>query len=77
MFHESHKLPEEFPEDLEKLQALMADGAFAELAAEYEKVNAEIIRIEHEEDHASDHYLEELKKKRLSMLDQVAEKLHA
>ena len=77
MFNESHKLPEEFPEDGQKLRALMADEAFAKLAAEYEKVNAEIIAIEHEEEHSSDEYLEDLKKQRLTLKDQVAVALSA
>jgi uncharacterized protein len=76
MFHESHQLPEEFPEDVEKLQALLTDNeSFVRLAEEYGKVNSEIIRIEHEEDHASDQYLEDLKKQRLVLKDQVAEAL--
>ena len=78
MFHETHKLREEFPEDVEKLQALMIDDEdFLKLAADYTEVNQEIIRIEHEEEHASDHYLEDLKKKRLVLMDQVALRLQS
>lgn len=78
MFHETHKLREEFPDDVEKLQALMVDDEeFLKLAAEYTEVNQEIIRIEHEEEHSSDIYLEDLKKKRLALKDKVAEALDA
>ena len=76
MFHETHKLAEEFPEAVEKMQALMIDDEdFLRLAATYSEVNREIIRIEHEESHASDFYLEQLKKKRLVLKDKVAVKL--
>ena len=76
MFHETHKLREEFPDDVEKLQALMIDDEeFLRLAAEYSRVNGEIVQIEHEETHASDIHLEALKKKRLVLKDQVAQKL--
>lgn len=76
MFHETHKLREEFPEDVEKLQALLIDDDdFLRLAAEYSKVNDAIIKIEHEEHHASDFHLEDLKKTRLTLLDQVSARL--
>ena len=76
MFYETHKLREEFPEAIEKLQVLMLDDEeFLKLAAHYTEVNQEIIRIEHEQDHASDFYLENLKKRRLVLKDKVAVKL--
>ena len=76
MFYETHKLREEFPEAIEKLQVLMLDDEeFLKLAAHYTEVNQEIIRIEHEEDHSSDFYLENLKKRRLVLKDKVAVKL--
>ena len=76
MFYETHKLREEFPEAVEKLQALMInDEDFLRLAARYTEVNREIIRIEHEEAHASDFYLEKLKKQRLVLKDKVAVQL--
>lgn len=76
MFHETHKLSEEFPEDIEKLQALMiSDDDFLRLAADYTEINREIIRIEHQEAYASHDYLEGLKKRRVALKDRVAEKL--
>ncbi|PLW75473.1 YdcH family protein [Cohaesibacter celericrescens] len=76
MFYETHKLREEFPDAIEKLQALMIDDEdFLKLAARYTEVNREIIRIEHEEDHASDFYLDNLKRQRLVLKDRVAVKL--
>ena len=78
MYHETHMLREEFPDNVERLQALMLDDEdFLRLAADYTEVNRKILRIEHEERHASDFDLEDLKKMRLVLKDQVAAKLQA
>ncbi|SNY94315.1 hypothetical protein SAMN04515647_4638 [Cohaesibacter sp. ES.047] len=76
MYHETHMLREEFPQEVDKLQTLMLDDEeFLKLAAEYTEVNRKILQIEHEERHASDFHLEELKKLRLALKDQVAARL--
>ncbi|MCA1300703.1 YdcH family protein [Stappia indica] len=78
MSHVPHDLHEEFPESAEALHALKVSNAhFAKLADEYHTVNREIHRIESEVAPASDEALEELKKKRLHLKDQIAELLSA
>lgn len=78
MSHVPHDLHEEFPESAEALHALKVSNAhFAKLADEYHAVNREIHRIESEVAPASDEALEELKKKRLHLKDQIAELLSA
>lgn len=76
MSHVPHELSEEFPEAVEKLHDLKVGNAhFAKISDEYHDVNREIHRIEAEVEPTSDEYLEDLKKKRLSLKDQVAEML--
>jgi uncharacterized protein YdcH (DUF465 family) len=72
MSHKPHDLAAEFPEDIEVLHRLKATkGHFAVLADRYQEVNHAITRIEAEVDAASDSRAEELKKERLSLLDQI------
>ena len=78
MSHVPHELHEEFPEKAEALHALKTGNAhFAKLADEYHEVNREIHRIETEVAPASDEALEELKKTRLHLKDQIATMLAA
>ncbi|MCA0423664.1 MAG: DUF465 domain-containing protein [Proteobacteria bacterium] len=73
MSHTPHELAEEFPDKIAKIHALkMSDTHFARIADEYHDVNREIHRIETDVEPASDDALEELKKKRLWLKDQVA-----
>ncbi|MCT2400483.1 YdcH family protein [Novosphingobium mangrovi (ex Huang et al. 2023)] len=72
MSHKPHDLAAEFPDDVEVLHRLKATkGHFAVLADRYDEVNHAIFRIEAECDAASDERAEELKKERLSLLDQI------
>lgn len=72
MTYKPHDLAAEFPEDTEILHRLKTTkGHFAVLADRYQEVNHSVIRIEAELDPASDSRLEELKKERLSLLDQI------
>ena len=76
MSHTPHELHAEFPESAEKLHALkLANSHFARLADEYHEVNREVHRIETDVAPASDETLEELKKKRLWLKDQIADML--
>ena len=76
MGHTPHELHDEFPEDTALLHTLkVSDSHFQTLAARYHEVNREIHRIEAEVDAASDARLEDLKKQRLAMLDEVADLL--
>ena len=78
MSHVPHELHEEFPEQAEVLHALkLKDAHFAKLSDEYHNVNREIHRIETEIEPTSDEALEELKKQRLHLKDQIAAMLAA
>lgn len=69
---ESHELAHEFPAYKEKIHALkISDPHFAGLLAEYDTVDREIRRIEQEVETPSDHYTEGLKKKRISLKDEL------
>ena len=73
MSHVPHELHEEFPEATETLHVLKTkDAHFARLADEYHTVNREVHRIETNVEPASDEVLEDLKKKRLHLKDQIA-----
>ncbi|WP_084398517.1 YdcH family protein [Henriciella aquimarina] len=72
MSHTPHELAEEFPDAVERMQALKeADPHFARLADQYHEVNREIHRIETDIEPASDEHQTELRKKRLYLKDQI------
>lgn len=78
MSHVPHELHEEFPDAAEALHTLkMSDAHFARLSDEYHVINREIHRVESEVEPASDEVLENLKKKRLHLKDQIAAMLAA
>jgi len=73
MSHVHHELHEEFPEDGEVLHALkLGDAHFQKLSDKYHDVNREIHRIEANVEAASDFRLEDLKKERLHLLDEIS-----
>lgn len=73
MTHVPHDLHAEFPEDGEILHRLkLNDAHFQKLSEAHEEVNHAIHRIEAGIDAASDVRLEDLKKQRLALLDDVA-----
>lgn len=73
MSHVPHDLHAEFADDAEILHRLkLSDPRFQHIAEEYHGVNREIHRIETDLAPAADHHLEDLKKQRLSLLDEVA-----
>jgi uncharacterized protein len=73
MSHFLHDLNSEFPDDGDILHQLkLSDGRFPTLADEYHSHNKEIQRIESRIEPSSDDRLEELKKQRLLMLDEVS-----
>lgn len=78
MSHVPHELHEEFPDAAETLHKLKtSDAHFARLADEYHETNREVHRIETDVAPASDDVLEDLKKKRLHLKDQIAALLAA
>lgn len=78
MSHTPHELAEEFPEHVETLHALKtSDAHFAKLFDEYHVLNREIHRAETDVQPMDDFALEDLKKRRLLMLDQIKARLTA
>ncbi|WP_150522950.1 YdcH family protein [Roseibium sediminis] len=78
MSHVPHELHEEFPDQVQAIHNLKtSDNHFARLANEYHEVNREIHRIEAEIQPTSDDVLEDFKKKRLHLKDQIAAMLAA
>ena len=69
---EHHDLHHEFPEYHDRIHELKLNNAhFSRLFDEYHDVDREVRRIEQEIEVTSDEYLEGLKKKRLSLKDQL------
>lgn len=72
MFGEHHDLAHEFPELKEQIHNLKVSNAhFARLFEEYENLDKEIYRIEEQIENTSDTYMEDLKKKRLKVKDEL------
>ena len=72
MFGEKHDLIHEFPEYKEKIHALkISNKRFASLFERYNDVEHEVHRIEEGVENTSDAYLEEKKKERLNLKDQL------
>lgn len=73
MSHVPHELSEEFPEEAQKIHELKQNNPrFSKLTDDYHEVNRKIHRIESEIEATSDAFLEDLKKKRLSLKDEVS-----
>ena len=72
MLNEKHDLIHELPEHRETIHNLkMTDNHFARLFEEYHEVDHEIHRIETGEETPSDDYVEEKKKQRLNLKDNL------
>ena len=67
-----HSLAEEFPEYKQIIHDLkMNDNHFKRLFDEYEKVDRDVVRFEQEIEIACDERLEDLKKQRLKLKDEL------
>ena len=67
-----HDLAHEFPEFKEKIHTLkLSDHHFTNLYNQYQELDKEIFRIEEEIETPSDEYIEELKRKRLMLKDEL------
>ncbi len=78
MSHTPHELADAFPQHRDQIHQLkLEDPHFARLADEYHTINRTIHRIESEVEAASDDRLEELKKQRLHLADEVGGMLTA
>lgn len=75
---EKHDLVHEFPELRDRIHELkLSDHHFARLFAEYHEVDHEVLRLEQGSEVSSEQYLEERKKVRLSLKDQLYSALTA
>ncbi len=72
MTHTPHELHEEFPQQAAALTALKADPRFAKLADAYHELNRAVHRMETNIEAVADHILEDAKKKRLELKDEIA-----
>lgn len=78
MSHTPHELPELFPEHVDALHRLKtSDAHFHRLAEEHHRLNREIHRGETNVEPMDDAHLEELKKTRLALLDEISQMLRA
>lgn len=78
MSHTHHDLHSEFPEDSALLHHLkLRNPHFHKIADRYHDVNRAVHRIEVGAEAASDTRLEDLKKQRLALLDEVANMITA
>jgi uncharacterized protein YdcH (DUF465 family) len=72
MSHVAHELSEEFPEHVEAMKTLKAtNGHFHRITEEYHELNRSIHRMETNVEPVDDATLETLKKKRLSLKDEI------
>ncbi|MCC6482158.1 MAG: DUF465 domain-containing protein [Sphingobium sp.] len=74
MSEAGHDLHSVFPDAAEALHGLKTGNAhFRSLAEQYHDLTREIVRIEEGVDAAGDARLEDMKKRRLGLLDEIAE----
>jgi uncharacterized protein YdcH (DUF465 family) len=72
MFIEKHDLHREFPKFSDEIHFLkMNDARFSRLFKEYHELDQEVHRIEQGTENTSDQYLEQQKKKRLHLKDEL------
>lgn len=72
MHNEQHDLIHEFPEYRDRIHKLKQEDAhFRRLSDEYHELDRQVHRAETDVEPLSDEHLEELKKKRLSLKDQL------
>lgn len=70
--HTPNELTEIFRRDRDLITRLKQENShFARIAEEYHELNREVHRHESEAEPLSDEHAEELKKKRLAMLDEI------
>jgi len=78
MSHTPHELHEEFPEFAAKITELKTGGGrFAQMADAYHELNRAVHRMETGLEAVADEVLEDFKKKRLALKDDIAALLKA
>ncbi len=72
MSHVPHELAEEFPDHVEKMHEMKsADAHFSKLFDEYHDVNRAIHRAETNVEPTDDFHMEEMRKQRLKLKDEI------
>ncbi|MBK1727402.1 YdcH family protein [Halorhodospira neutriphila] len=72
MLGDHHGLAHEFPDYRERIHELkMADAHFRNLMEQYDEVNTHVERLEQQGEPVDDATLEDLKKQRLQLKDQI------
>jgi uncharacterized protein YdcH (DUF465 family) len=72
MSHTKHDLHDEFPEHVAAMHAMREKNPhFAHLIEQYNEVNLAIYRVEAQIEATDDFHLEDMKKQRLRLLDQI------
>jgi uncharacterized protein len=67
-----HELAEEFPDQVERMEALRAsDGAFAKLYDDYHEINRKVVEAETLERPTDHFHEEEMKKERAYLKDEI------
>lgn len=75
--HYENDLPHEFPQFKDAMHRLKsADAHFRKLWDEYDTLGKELHRIEVEAETPEDAYVEQCKKKRLKLKDEIVQMLH-
>lgn len=77
MSTEHHPLIKDFPELRERIHALKSDAHFSRLEKQYEDLDKAIVRLENGIEHASDLDLENLKRQRVQLKDELYKLLTA
>ncbi|MBK7585725.1 MAG: DUF465 domain-containing protein [Myxococcales bacterium] len=78
MYVEPHDLAHEFPDHVQLITELRErDAKFRQLFEEYSRCNSEVVKAEEADVPMSDFAFEELKKKRLSIKDEIYALLRA
>jgi len=78
MTHVEHELAQKYPEKTDKIHDLKMNNAhFSKLFDEYHDLNRRIHRIEGRGTDRTDETMEDLKKQRIILLDQLTEMLNA
>jgi len=78
MLGDHHSLAHEFPEYRDRIHQLkMEDEHFHKLMERYDEVNTKVERLEQEGEPVADETLEDLKKERLQLKDDIYNRLSA
>lgn len=73
MSNTPNELSEQFPDAVEKMHALKTgDAHFAKLFDEYHELNRAIHRAETDVEPTDDFHMDEMRKQRLAMLDEIS-----